>query len=87
MARGNAVYICETTTEPGERGTDCPESLHNWPLPDEYLSAHEEASWRLRNGWSQGRRCGRCGFLGWRNVGKLREGQNALLPAKEIHRV
>jgi hypothetical protein len=65
MARkGAAVYICGGDTRPGPRGTDCPNALHDHPLPNGYVDASEEASHRLYKRWIN-RKCPDCGLYGW----------------------
>jgi hypothetical protein len=59
-----AVYLCGGDTRPGPRDTDCPDPLHDRPLPAGYCDASDEAARRLRRGWGN-RRCTRCGLYGW----------------------
>jgi len=59
-----AVYLCGGDDTPVPRGTDCPDPLHDHPLPAGYGDAHEEAGRRLRARWRQ-QRCRRCGRYGW----------------------
>jgi len=65
MVRG-PVFICG-----GDAGTarrrddDCPNALHDWPLPIGYTDADIEAHWRLRNRWANVR-CPDCRLYGWR---------------------
>ena len=49
---------------PGPRGTDCPNALHDHPLPSGYVDASEEASHRLYKRWTE-RKCPDCGLYGW----------------------
>ena len=42
----------------------CPNPLHDWPLPRNYVTAHEVARSRLAHGWLN-RRCPDCGLFGW----------------------
>lgn len=67
-----AVYVCGGESGTGrDRGTDCPDVLHDWPEPSGYVDASVEADWRLRNGWGN-RRCPRCQLYGW-EPGKVTE--------------
>lgn len=47
-----------------ERGTECPNALHDHPLPPAYLAAHFEADERLAAGWDN-RECSDCNQFGW----------------------
>jgi hypothetical protein len=58
------IYLCGGDMRPGPRETDCPDLLHDFPLPSGYIEASEEAGSRLSRGWSN-TRCGRCGRYGW----------------------
>lgn len=58
------IYLCGGDVTPGPRGTDCPDSLHDHPLPAGYVDAAEEATRRLNKRWAN-RRCPRCGLYGW----------------------
>lgn len=64
MTRGYAIYLCGGDMRPGPRGTDCPDSLHDHPLPSGYVDASMEAGSRIARGWVN-RKCPRCGFYGW----------------------
>lgn len=55
-----------------ERG-DCPNSLHDWPLPDGYNEAEEVARSRISQGWTQ-KRCPDCELYGWTNPPKPMRG-------------
>lgn len=61
---GNRTYICGGDLRPGPRGTDCPDTLHDWPLPTGYGDASDVAARRLRKRWGN-RRCPDCGLYGW----------------------
>jgi len=67
-----ATYICGEDTRPGPRNSDCPNALHDWPLPSGYIEAQDEARWRLRHQWSN-KRCPECKLYGWM-PGELHEG-------------
>ncbi len=41
------VYLCGGDMRPGPRETDCPDPLHDFPLPAGYVDASEEAASRL----------------------------------------
>ena len=58
-----AIYICGGDLRSGPRD-DCPDRLHDYPLPSGYVDASEAAHRRLYKRWSQAR-CGRCGLYGW----------------------
>lgn len=60
----DAVYLCGGDDRPGPRGTDCPDALHDHPLPVGYVDASEEAASRLGRRWRQ-RKCPSCGLYGW----------------------
>jgi hypothetical protein len=77
MSRYRA-YICGGDMRPGPRETDCPDALHDFPLPSGYVDASEEAMSRLSRGWSS-KRCRRCGLYGW-TPGRPRKGEE--LPAR-----
>lgn len=62
--RERAVYLCGGDMRPGPRGTDCPEPLHDHPLPSGYVDASEEAAHRLYKRWKNVK-CKRCGLYGW----------------------
>lgn len=67
------VYLCGGDMRPGPRGTDCPDPLHDFPLPSGYNEASEEANSRLNRGWNN-TRCEQCGRYGWR-PGEPRKGE------------
>lgn len=46
------------------RNSDCPNPLHDWPLPTGYIAASDVAGARLRARWSN-RECPECGLYGW----------------------
>lgn len=46
------------------RNSDCPNALHDWPLPTGYIAASDVAGVRLRARWSN-RKCSECGLYGW----------------------
>lgn len=77
MSRYRA-YICGGDMRPGPRETDCPDPLHDFPLPSAYVDASEEAASRLSRGWGNPC-CGRCGRHGW-TPGRPRKGEE--LPAR-----
>lgn len=57
------IYLCGGDTRPGPRD-ECPNELHDWPLPSGYVDASEEAHRRMRKRWTQ-KRCPDCGIYGW----------------------
>jgi hypothetical protein len=64
MSRGPAIFIRGGDERPGPRATDCPDPLHDYPLPSGYVDASMVADRRLRQRWIN-RRCERCGLYGW----------------------
>lgn len=62
--RGYAVYVCGGDLRPGPRGTDCPDPVHDHPLPRGYCDAAEVAEDRLNEGWKN-LKCRACGLFGW----------------------
>ncbi len=46
------------------RDSDCPDPLHDHPLPGGYAAAANEADRRLDASWDN-RQCTRCGLYGW----------------------
>jgi hypothetical protein len=58
------TFICGGDESPGPRD-DCPNSVHDYPLPSGYNDAHEVAGRRLRRRWVNPR-CPDCGLYGWR---------------------
>jgi hypothetical protein len=62
--RVRPTYICGGYERPGARGTDCPNELHDHPLPEGYVDASIVAGRRLNDGWSN-KRCPSCGLHGW----------------------
>lgn len=59
------IFLCGGDVERKAPREDCPDILHDWPLPAGYGEAHEEAKARIGRGWSQAR-CPACGLYGWR---------------------
>ena len=57
------VYVCGGYERPGPRD-ECPEHLHDWPLPFGWVEASEAAAIRLFLGWTQVL-CLICGKYGW----------------------
>lgn len=58
------TYLCGGDLRPGPRASECPDPLHDWPLPTGYGEANEVAHARLRRGW-RNKRCSSCGLYGW----------------------
>lgn len=48
-----------------ERGTTCPNELHDYPLAPGYCAASEEADERLTAKW-RNLRCPDCNLYGWK---------------------
>lgn len=62
-SRGYRVFLCGGDETPGERD-ECPNVLHDFPLPNGYVDASEVAARRLRQHW-RNTRCPDCGLYGW----------------------
>lgn len=62
--RSRPIFLCGGDTRPGPRETDCPNRLHDYPLPSGYVDASFEATRCLNNRWSN-RRCPTCHLYGW----------------------
>lgn len=69
------TYICGGDYTRLDPRSDCPNTLHDWPLPAGYGDASEVAAARLRARWSN-RRCPDCGLYGWAPGGKRPPGTN-----------
>lgn len=81
-SRENDVFICGIDMTPERRG-DCPNVLHDWPLPSGFGAADETAHRRLRNGW-RNLRCPECGLYGWVEGRKRAEG-DVRVPAESTN--
>lgn len=57
------VIICIPDETPGPRD-ECPNRLHDHPLPSGYIAASDVAQRRLRQRW-RNVRCPDCGLYGW----------------------
>jgi hypothetical protein len=57
------IRLCGGDLRSGRRD-ECPDKLHDYPLPGGYVDAGEAAARRLQRGWSN-KRCPRCGLYGW----------------------
>lgn len=68
------TYLCGGDTRPGPR-EECPDPLHDYPLPSGYTDAAETASRRLARGWANVR-CRACGLYGWRPGRPLGDGSD-----------
>ncbi|MDF3280891.1 hypothetical protein [Gordonia sp. N1V] len=64
MARQKAVYVCGGAYHSLDPREECPNPLHDWPLPVGYGDASEMAASRLSQGWKN-LRCPDCGIYGW----------------------
>lgn len=71
------IFICGGDDRPGPRD-ECPDVLHDYPLPAGYVDAAQAAGRRLSRRWSN-TRCRRCGLYGW--VPGLRDLDAARIPA------
>lgn len=69
--RRRTAIICEPDYRPGPRD-ECPNALHDHPLPSGYIAASDVAMQRLRRGWATPR-CPDCGLYGWRRGRPLGE--------------
>lgn len=58
------IHLCMIDYDTLEDRGDCPNALHDWPLPDAYVAAHEVAMSRISQGWRQ-KKCPKCGLYGW----------------------
>ena len=76
-----ATYICGGDFRSGPRD-DCPDPLHDYPLPSGYVDADEAAHRRLYKGWSQSR-CPRCGLYGWQPGRPTGDPCDERVPAKD----
>ena len=56
-------YVCGGNGRPGPRD-ECPNSLHDWPLPVGFVEGEEVAASRLHRKWGQVY-CLACGKYGW----------------------
>ena len=63
LMRAPAVYICGGDETPGKRA-DCPDAVHDHPLPNGYVDASTVAMRRLNTGW-RNPMCKTCGIHGW----------------------
>jgi hypothetical protein len=59
----NGWRICGGDLRSGPRD-ECPDRLHDFPLPSGYVDASEAAERRMQRGWGN-KRCARCGLYGW----------------------
>jgi len=57
------IHLCGGDYRPGPRG-NCPDPVHDWPLPRGYIDATEVAAQRLNRRW-RNVPCGQCGLYGW----------------------
>lgn len=64
MARRYAIYLCGIDYGRLESRSECPNTLHDWPLPAGYCEASEVADARLAARWNN-RKCPDCGLYGW----------------------
>lgn len=66
--------------ETPSRDSDCPDPLHEHPLPSGYVAAANEADRRLYRGWKN-LKCRRCGLYGWAPGRPLADESPAAAPA------
>lgn len=57
------IFICGVDATLEAR-SECPDRLHDWPLPAGYVEAHQQAKGRLARQWKQAK-CPECGRYGW----------------------
>ena len=69
-----AIYLCGGDYGRLQSRSDCPNTLHDWPLPAGYGESFEVAEARLRNRW-RNKRCPNCGLYGW-EPGEDKHGTN-----------
>lgn len=67
-----AIRICGDERGTDDRG-DCPNPLHDWPLPIGYMAAEA----RLRARWANPR-CPDCGIYGWLPAGRTTDSCRAV---------
>lgn len=83
MAKQYKIYICGGNYKNLQKREECPDPLHDWPLPHGYVEASEVAGARLGARWSN-RKCRRCGIYGWAPSDKRGENTNPIhVPAPE----
>jgi hypothetical protein len=70
------IYLCGGDYGRLDPRAECPNALHDWPLPAGYTDSFEVAEARLRNRWSN-RRCPDCGRYGWA-PGRKTDATNAI---------
>lgn len=73
MTRKTQIYLCGGDFSRLEPRGDCPNALHDWPLPAGYVDASEVAEARMRARWSN-QKCTACGLHGWAPGTKRPEG-------------
>jgi hypothetical protein len=78
--KNKPTFICGGDDTPGDRGTECPNALHDHPLPSGYVDAAAAADRRLRSGNWRNKRCPECGTYGW-------EGREDDAPPEEVRGV
>lgn len=77
-----ATYICGGNYSLLDKRAECPNTLHDWPLPHGYNEASEVAGARLRARWGN-RKCPDCGLYGWAPSGKRPESTNPVKVSME----
>lgn len=70
------TFICGGDYDRLEDRAECPNTLHDWPLPAGYNTAHDVALSRINQGWRQ-KRCPDCGLYGWPPPHKTMRGMAA----------
>ena len=73
----NKIYLCGGNYALLDKRSDCPNALHDWPLPNGYSEAVDVASARLLNGW-RNQKCLDCGYYGWAPSSKRPESTNPI---------
>lgn len=72
-----STYICGGYYSNLDDRGDCPNALHDWPLPHGYVDASEVAGSRLSQGWSNWK-CPECKLYGWAPGSRRPESTNPI---------
>lgn len=78
---GPRIHLCLSDMSSGPRD-ECPDPLHDYPLPDGYVDAAEAAERRLRHRW-RNIKCPRCGLYGWQPGNPTGDACDERVPASE----
>jgi hypothetical protein len=77
----DVVFLCGGYDRTAAPRDECPNRLHDWPLPSGYIEADDVARSRLGRGWKN-RKCPDCRLYGW-EPGRIDERDNALALSAE----